>query len=156
MVIFGGMGSILGGFLGAIFVEAILFFWKSSSSLEQFLTGAGLLGILYIYPAGLGGFIYKIRDAVIKIFVPKEILEPDKVSDDSGPSTVIPGPAHDAVVRLNALEEQYCLDKNSSQEPTQNRTHSTENYHRKHCKVLCRVETACGNLTQRQCVKATS
>ncbi len=117
MVIFGGMGSILGGFLGAIFVEAILFFWKSSSSLEQFLTGAGLLGILYIYPAGLGGFIYKIRDAVIKIFVPKEILEPDKVSDDSGPSTVIPGPAHDAVVRLNALEELELKTKGSQGQP---------------------------------------
>ena len=105
MVIFGGMGSILGGFLGAVFVEAILFFWKTSSALEQLGTGLGLLIILFIYPAGLGGLVYKVRDFIVKKIVPKEILEPDKVADEGGPSTVIPGPAHDAVVRLNALEE---------------------------------------------------
>lgn len=121
MVIFGGMGSILGGFLGAIFVEAILFFWKTSSALESLGTGLGLLIILYVYPAGIGGLVYKIRDLFVNRIAPKDSMELDRVDEnEQGASTVIPGPAHDAVVRLNALEELELKTKTSQPTAGQN------------------------------------
>ncbi len=113
IVVFGGMGSILGGVLGAIFVESI-FFFVHQQWIEELSTGLGLTLILYFFPQGISGIAYKLRDLIVNKIVPREETTL-QVTDEEGPSTVIPGPAHDAALRLSALEDLEVAGKSTGQ-----------------------------------------
>ncbi|MHB8262739.1 MAG: ATP-binding cassette domain-containing protein [Acidimicrobiales bacterium] len=68
MVVIGGMGSLLGAILGAAYVEGVLYFVKGG--LQLFATGAGLLVLLMILPAGLGGVAIRIRNRLAGMLSP--------------------------------------------------------------------------------------
>lgn len=104
MVVVGGMGSLIGGVLGAIIFESIYFATQNSPALETGVTGILFLIVLLIIPNGIGGTLYSIRDWILdRIFKPGD--DPLVATTDSKPTSVIPGPAQEAVLRITALED---------------------------------------------------
>lgn len=66
MVVIGGLGSLTGGIIGALYVEGAQFFLKGAAQLLA--TGAGILVVVQVFPAGLaGGVLYRGRDALLRL-----------------------------------------------------------------------------------------
>jgi ABC-type branched-subunit amino acid transport system ATPase component/ABC-type branched-subunit amino acid transport system permease subunit len=64
MVVVGGLGSIPGALLGAIYVESAQNFLHDPARLLA--TGAGLLFLLMVAPGGLGEIMYALRDRALR------------------------------------------------------------------------------------------
>jgi len=71
MVVVGGLGSVPGALLGAVFLKSTE--WFNTVVPEQFRTvftfagsGIGLLGVLMFLPGGLGGGLLRWRDAYLR------------------------------------------------------------------------------------------
>jgi branched-chain amino acid transport system permease protein len=80
MVVIGGLGSVPGAILGAVYVRLALF--NLSAQYALLATGAGLLFILLVLPGGLGRAIYSIRDAALRQYaMRKGILVPSLLAD---------------------------------------------------------------------------
>jgi branched-chain amino acid transport system permease protein len=80
MVVIGGLGSVPGAILGAVYVRLALF--NLSAQYALLATGAGLLFILLALPGGLGRAIYSIRDAALRQYaMRKGILVPSLLAD---------------------------------------------------------------------------
>jgi ABC-type branched-subunit amino acid transport system ATPase component/ABC-type branched-subunit amino acid transport system permease subunit len=60
MVVIGGLTSLPGALLGALYVQGAQYFLHGS--LKLFATGAGLLVLLMVLPGGLGEVLYRVRD----------------------------------------------------------------------------------------------
>lgn len=130
MVVIGGLGSITGGVLGAIYLTVVS--TAGNPTLQLLGTGAGVLVVLAVFPEGLGGLLFRGRDWVVAQVARSNGLSPTgqplvpEVA--SGPGTPPPpvrpvpvgvGPpsggdrdggsssnlAHDAALRLGALED---------------------------------------------------
>jgi branched-chain amino acid transport system permease protein len=80
MVVIGGLGSIPGALLGAVYVRwAIL---NLSAQVALLATGAGLLFMLLIIPGGLGRVLYSLRDAALRWYAQRKgILVPSLLAD---------------------------------------------------------------------------
>jgi hypothetical protein len=64
MVVIGGLGSLPGALLGAVYVRSADFFLPLD---WQFLaTGVGLLAVLLLLPSGLGGLMADLRDGALR------------------------------------------------------------------------------------------
>lgn len=63
MVVVGGLGSLPGALLGAVYVQGVQFFLKGAAQLLA--TGVGLLGLLLVLPGGLGQAVFNVRDRLI-------------------------------------------------------------------------------------------
>lgn len=63
MVVVGGMGSLGGAILGALYVQGAQYFLTGAAQLLA--TGAGLLVLLLIIPGGIGEIIARIRDRLL-------------------------------------------------------------------------------------------
>jgi branched-chain amino acid transport system permease protein len=64
MVVIGGLGSLPGAVLGAVYVRGADFFLPLD---WQFLaTGVGLLAVLLLFPSGLGGMLADVRDGGLR------------------------------------------------------------------------------------------
>jgi branched-chain amino acid transport system permease protein len=64
MVVIGGLGSLPGAVLGAVYVRSADFFLPLD---WQFLaTGIGLLAVLLLLPSGLGGLLADLRDGALR------------------------------------------------------------------------------------------
>jgi branched-chain amino acid transport system permease protein len=64
MVVIGGLGSLPGAVLGAVYVRGAEFFLRSSWALVA--SGGGLLVLLLFLPEGLGGLLYTQRDRYLR------------------------------------------------------------------------------------------
>lgn len=63
MVVVGGLGSLSGAILGAIYVQLAMYFLDGA--MQLLATGAGLLVLLMIIPGGLGEVLYRLRDRFV-------------------------------------------------------------------------------------------
>jgi branched-chain amino acid transport system permease protein len=63
MSVLGGLGTLAGGVLGAIYVESVRYFLPGAGQLLA--TGAGMLLVLLAFPEGLGGILYRVRDGLL-------------------------------------------------------------------------------------------
>ncbi|MDQ3108126.1 MAG: ABC transporter permease, partial [Actinomycetota bacterium] len=80
MVVIGGLGSVPGAVLGAIYVRSAIY--NLSAPLALLATGAGLLVILLVLPGGLGKAIYAMRDAALRKYAERrKILVPSLLAD---------------------------------------------------------------------------
>src|SRR5581483_4835933 len=81
MAIIGGLGSIQGALLGAVYFAVVDFFVHGA--LAQLLASAvGVLVVLYAFPGGLGALAYRGRDAVLRrIAIRRRIWVPSLFSD---------------------------------------------------------------------------
>jgi branched-chain amino acid transport system permease protein len=64
MVVIGGLGSIPGALLGALYVRGVV--WVLPVEWQILATGAGLLVVLLVFPGGLGGAFADLRDAFLR------------------------------------------------------------------------------------------
>jgi hypothetical protein len=80
MVVVGGLGSISGAALGAIFVYGVQYFLPPEYTFLA--TGAGLLLVLMLIPGGLGAMFGDARDGVLRWYARrKNIRVPSLVAD---------------------------------------------------------------------------
>jgi branched-chain amino acid transport system permease protein len=80
MVVIGGMGSLTGAVLGAIYVRGIQYFLPAE--LQLFATGFGLLILLLTFPMGLGGIFFALRDRVLREIASRRGLDvPSLIAD---------------------------------------------------------------------------
>ena len=83
--VIGGLGSLGGAFLGALYLRGTR--WFITSQVWQLLsTGFGVLFVLLVLPAGLGGLWVKLRDVVVRQVLRRTPLADDAA--DAGPGGV--------------------------------------------------------------------
>ncbi len=73
MAVLGGLGSVLGVVLGAIYIGATTIFLNDASA-QLLGGGAGVLAVLAFAPDGLGGLIVRLRDAWLRRVARRERL----------------------------------------------------------------------------------
>ena len=64
MVVIGGLGSLPGAILGAVYVRSVEFFIGGGWALLA--SGGGILLILLVLPGGLGAGVYRVRDEILR------------------------------------------------------------------------------------------
>jgi branched-chain amino acid transport system permease protein len=80
MVVVGGLGSISGAVLGAVFVYGVQYFLPSQWAFLA--TGAGLLLVLLLVPGGLGAMFGDARDGLLRLYARRRhIRVPSLVAD---------------------------------------------------------------------------
>jgi len=65
MVVIGGVASLPGALLGAVYVEGAQFFLRGAWQLLA--TGAGLVLLLMVAPGGLGEILFGVRDRLLRV-----------------------------------------------------------------------------------------
>jgi branched-chain amino acid transport system permease protein len=86
MVVVGGLGSISGSILGAVFVYGVQYFLPAEYAFLA--TGAGLLLVLLIVPGGLGAMFGDARDGLLRMYARhKGIRVPSLLADTRRPET---------------------------------------------------------------------
>ena len=80
MVVIGGLGSLPGAILGAVYVRGVETF--IGGGWAQLASGGGILLILLVLPGGLGSGLYRLRDEILR-FVAKRrgIVVPSLLAD---------------------------------------------------------------------------
>jgi branched-chain amino acid transport system permease protein len=80
MVVIGGLGSLPGVILGAVYIRGVQFFLPPEWALLA--SGAGILFLLLFLPEGLGGLLYKVRDGYLRWVARRRgLLVPSLVAD---------------------------------------------------------------------------
>lgn len=80
MVVIGGLGSLPGAVLGAMYVRGAQFFLHGGWSFVA--SGAGILVLLLFMPEGLGGVVYTVRDKYLRwVAKHRDLLVPSMVAD---------------------------------------------------------------------------
>jgi branched-chain amino acid transport system permease protein len=88
--VIGGLGSLTGGVLGAIFLEGGYFLLPGSW--RFFSSSVGVLFVLLVIPGGLGSVVYKVRDLWLRWVAERhDIIVPSMVADKKiePPATVL-------------------------------------------------------------------
>jgi branched-chain amino acid transport system permease protein len=70
MVVIGGLGSLLGAILGAVYVYGVQYLLPPGWSV--FATGAGIVVLLMFLPGGLGDLVFRVRDWLLSRFTVAE------------------------------------------------------------------------------------
>jgi branched-chain amino acid transport system permease protein len=111
MVVVGGLGSMGGAVLGAIFVYGIDWFLPARLSDWSFLsTGIGLLLVLLLLPGGLGAAIGDARDAALRWYARRRgIRVPSLVADTR--VVAPPAPTKDLVAAVAEAVERPELEE---------------------------------------------
>lgn len=88
MVVIGGLGSLPGAVLGAVYIRGAEFFLPPAYSLLA--SGVGILFLLIFLPEGLGGLLYSLRDTFLRkvakrrgIIVPSLLADRRQVAEDA-------------------------------------------------------------------------
>ena len=80
MIVIGGLGSIPGAFLGAIYTQGITYF--APGPLRFFANGLGVLVVLMIIPGGLSQILYQVRDWILRLVATRRnIVVPSLFAD---------------------------------------------------------------------------
>lgn len=107
MVVIGGLGSLPGALLGAIYVAAAQNYLHGSA--ELLATGAGLLVLLMTVPGGLGDVIFSVRDWLLKAVATRRGLSVPSLAEHPDLDTVVRPPqgTDDVLLRCSAVEAAY-------------------------------------------------
>ncbi|HYZ92143.1 MAG TPA: ABC transporter permease [Actinomycetota bacterium] len=80
MVVIGGLGSLPGAILGAVYVRSVEFFIGGGWALLA--SGGGILLILLVLPGGLGAGVYRARDEILRWIAQRRgIVVPSLLAD---------------------------------------------------------------------------
>jgi ABC-type branched-subunit amino acid transport system ATPase component/ABC-type branched-subunit amino acid transport system permease subunit len=87
MVVIGGLGSILGAVLGAVYIRGAEFFLPAGWTLIA--SGAGILVLLLVLPGGLGELVFRFRDRLLRRIADRRgLVVPSLVADVASASVV--------------------------------------------------------------------
>jgi ABC-type branched-subunit amino acid transport system ATPase component/ABC-type branched-subunit amino acid transport system permease subunit len=90
MVVIGGLGSLGGAVLGAVYVRGAEFFLPAGWSLMA--SGAGIVALLVVLPGGLGEMLYRLRDASLRRVAARHGIAVPSLSGSEDRAAVPPGP----------------------------------------------------------------
>ena len=80
MVVIGGLGSLPGAILGAMYIRGVEFFLPPAYALLA--SGVGILFLLLFLPEGLGGLVYSVRDGFLRRVAKRRgLLVPSLLAD---------------------------------------------------------------------------
>jgi len=83
MVVIGGLGSLSGAVLGAVYVYGVQYLLPPGWSLLA--TGAGIVALLLFFPGGLGDLVYRGRDALLRLIATRRgLIVPSLLADRAG------------------------------------------------------------------------
>ncbi|HEY7105732.1 MAG TPA: ATP-binding cassette domain-containing protein [Acidimicrobiia bacterium] len=103
MVVVGGLGSIPGAILGAVFIKATEWFnvivpLRFRSLFTFAGSGVGLILVLWLLPGGLGSVLYRVRDMWLRAVARRRnIVVPSLVADTGDDPELLTGKAKPAV-----------------------------------------------------------
>jgi len=110
MVVIGGMASVPGALLGALYVRGVV--WFLPSDWQILATGAGMLVVLLVFRGGLGAAFADLRDAALRRIAARRALTVPSLA--SSAALVMPPrrrepspPDSDALLRVRALDVDY-------------------------------------------------
>jgi hypothetical protein len=105
MVVVGGLGSIGGAILGAIYVYGAQYFLPAEWGFLS--TGAGMLLVLLLLPGGLGAALGDTRDAALRWYARRRGIRVPSLLADTRVITPIPDPLPDAAAEMlaDAMQE---------------------------------------------------
>jgi len=105
MVVIGGLGSLPGAILGAVYVQGVDFFLPAE---WQFLaTGAGLLLVLLLMPSGFGGVMADVRDGALRrIALRRGLVVPSLLADVRVDEAAEAPPEEDVLAAAGELAEE--------------------------------------------------
>jgi branched-chain amino acid transport system permease protein len=83
MVVVGGLGSITGVVIGAVYVWSTQYFLHGGWSLVA--SGFGILLLLLVLPEGLGGLLYDVRDRLLRRVAARRGMSAVGVGHPTGP-----------------------------------------------------------------------
>jgi ABC-type branched-subunit amino acid transport system ATPase component/branched-subunit amino acid ABC-type transport system permease component len=92
MVVVGGLGSVAGSILGALFLQSTIWFSDVVPTRFQFFfeqagSGAGLIIVLMVLPGGLGSLLYKARDSWLRNVARRhDLVVPSLIADTEAPA----------------------------------------------------------------------
>lgn len=101
MVIFGGVTTVTGALLGAVWVRGIPFFFGDNIGLIA--SGAGLLVVLLILPGGLASFAFRLRDRIVERLT-GDLVDRVGASDEGARPQLVPRAGQHAPPGAAALE----------------------------------------------------
>jgi ABC-type branched-subunit amino acid transport system ATPase component/branched-subunit amino acid ABC-type transport system permease component len=121
VAVIGGLGSIPGAVIGAAYQTLIEFSPLTRvPETRLFATGLGVLVILMLFPAGFGGLVYDVRDALLRrvarrrdIVVPSLLADVRVLEEDNGrtePARAVRGRSRapaDALLHVETLDVAY-------------------------------------------------
>ena len=97
MVVVGGLGSVPGAILGAVFIKSTEWFQGIVPQSYQFLfrfagSGIGLVLVLWLLPGGLGSALYRLRDAGLRrVAARRHLVVPSLVADTAADPELLTG-----------------------------------------------------------------
>lgn len=107
MAVIGGLGSLPGALLGAVYVESMQYFLHGAAQLLA--TGAVLLLVVMLLPGGLSELLYRGRDVALAAWARRMGIEASPVSAPSTPEEPIPVVAStgDGLLQLRGVDASY-------------------------------------------------
>ena len=96
IVVIGGLGTLMGPVVGALWVVGLPAFWPDNELIPLFTSSIGLLILLLYFPGGLIQITYSARDALLRWAESRLPEAPSKTS--TGPPAVALGGARDRPV----------------------------------------------------------
>ncbi|HZU73523.1 MAG TPA: ABC transporter permease [Acidimicrobiales bacterium] len=107
MVVIGGLGSLPGAVIGAVYVYGVQYLLPGGSW-SLLATGAGVLVVLMFFPGGVGELVFRGRDALLRKFAERHaVLVPSLVADTrQAPVSRAPRPAPIEAQELAREEEE--------------------------------------------------
>ena len=85
----GGLGSLVGAVLGAVFLQGGG--WFLPTELQLLVTGAGVLVVLLVLPGGLGGLVFRWRDLWLRSVARRSGIVSASLLADTGGDVAVPG-----------------------------------------------------------------
>lgn len=111
IAVIGGLTSLPGAVLGAVWVEGVPFLFSGSEFVRLLTSGVGLLALLLVVPGGLSEIMYRLRDGFLRwvaarngIHVPS-LVSDSLVADDGALTEAARGPD----LPLDEAEERRVL-----------------------------------------------
>jgi branched-chain amino acid transport system permease protein len=108
MVVVGGLGSIGGAILGAVYVKGLQYF-LTNPAYAILSTGAGMLLVLLLLPGGLGAAVGDTRDAILRWFARRKGIRVPSLLADTRVEATIPEDVDMAAVVEEAVEASDTL-----------------------------------------------
>lgn len=91
MVVVGGIGSIGGAVLGAVYLVGVPRLLGDSLSVQLATSGLGVLLVLRFSPGGIAGLVQRARDRIVGLLVPGAFDADEPTSAEARPPLVLPG-----------------------------------------------------------------
>ena len=106
IAVIGGIGSVIGPVLGALWVIGLPAFWPDSALIPVLTSSLGILLLLMYAPGGFVQLWYLARDSFFSWFAQRQPAPPVRVREIPG-SVSIPSPPSSVALAANGLTVRY-------------------------------------------------